>query len=249
MTAPQLFASYWPEGPHRCYYCGGRCDETHRAADLVQSSFTARDTVAGGEYVCPGCIAAMDERATITLADGEVREGQRVRCYSWVITAEAAIAATKAHRAWLTGACLSPPEPPYVISISDSGQRHLLYRAVVCHSREIITATLEGERVTFTPYELDERLTLCRKLIAATGKPALSEAPTARFGMSVVSHHDDESLISTWLECREQPLSRLAAWLSPPKEECLLEFPAPAAPAPTACARHRAVQATFSWLD
>lgn len=227
-TAPQLFAIARGidvnVGPYRCFFCGGECNDSLPSQVVVKDSFTSRDTVCGGEYVCRGCVAAMDEDAEIQLADGEVRQSQKVRGYSWVISKHA-IACTKSHRAWLCGICLAPPAPPFVISISDSGQKHLLYRAVVCHSRDVITITLEGERVTYRPVELTSRMLLCRKLIAATGKPALAESVTPRFAMNVIGYHRNESLITTWLECREQSLSRLATWLSPAKESCLSEFP------------------------
>lgn len=233
MTAPQLFAACRGLtvrlGEQRCYYCGGACDGAIESASVVLKSFTARDTICGGAHVCDGCIAAMDEQADITLADGQQRAAQRVRCYSWVVGDHRAVAATKAHRAQLLSACLTPPAGEYVICLSDNGQKHLLYRAVVGRSRERVTVTLEGERVHYTPRELVERLSLIKKIIAATGKPALAEPLSYSAGMRIIDHTRDENLPDQWQAVRGEPLSRLAVWLAPAKEECANEYPACAA--------------------
>lgn len=253
ISPTQLFAGMNPVGSRHCFYCGGKCAEGQSipASEHVKKSFTSRDTVAGGDLVCLGCVAAMDERATIQLADGTVREKQKVRCYSWVITHDKPIAATKSHRQWLLETCLSPPEPPFVIMLSDSGQKHLLYRAAVCHSREVITITLEDQRITYTPDELRERLLLCKKIAAATGKPAILESPSPSAQMRVLEHFADESLLADWLSVREHPLTRLAAWLTPASKECQIDFPKPNAKLATKTRRadNRTVQATLGGLD
>ena len=225
ITAPQLFAGIQPAGSRRCFYCGGQCGDEYTAREYVASSFTARDTVAGGEFVCAGCVAALNELADITLLDGTCRTTQRVRCYSWIITDGSSLAATKSHRSQLSSLCLNPPEPPYVICLSDSGQKHLLYRGVVAWSKDPATITLEGERITYKPADLAARLLLCRRVCAATGKPALLEAMRPVLLMRLVEHHLDESLPGEWLAVCKDPVTRLAAWLCPPKEECEREFP------------------------
>lgn len=144
LTAPQLFAlargRLVRTGDHRCWYCGGAaCDDAPSAEEHVKSSFTARSTAMRGTRVCDGCLATMDERADITLLDGTHRSGQRVRCYSWLIwragNGWCARAATRSHRQHIASWLLDPPAPPWVCSLSDSGQKHLLYLARVCLSR------------------------------------------------------------------------------------------------------------------
>lgn len=100
-----------------------------------------------------GSLLALEESGLATYHTGEqyhFRVAFRRMC-SWVITKTEAIAATKGHIDYLRGVCLSPPEPPYTISIAVSGQKHVLYRAAVCYSRDVITVTLEGEAITYTP--------------------------------------------------------------------------------------------------
>lgn len=232
-TATQLFAASrgvtLRDGANHCYYCGGSCGKDVPAADVVKSSFTSRDTVCGGEWVCDGCVEAMDERGEASLPDGQRRTDQKIRCYSWVVAGGVTIAATKAHRDWLYRQCVEPPTAPFVICISDSGQKHLLYRAVVSHSREVVCLTLEGDRVSFRPADLQERYGLCCRLIAATGKPAIDSGVSPSVAMRIIQHWGDESLVSKWLAVRQEPLSRLALWLAPNKEVCVREYPTTAA--------------------
>lgn len=226
-TATQLFLGSSESGPALCFYCAGRCETINPSSQFVKSSFTGMDTTTNSPWVCSGCVAAMNEKATIQLIDGTIRDNQKVRGYSWVITNKTRVAATKAHRSQLTHVCTVPPYPPFVICISESGQKHLLYRAVVNQDFRVITVTLEGERISYAPHELIDRLRFCRMVCAATGKPALSEPQmTQSTMMRIVEHFDHPHVLTDWLDVRFEPLTRLAVFLCPPKEECLHEFPA-----------------------
>lgn len=228
-SATELFAFARGEaiehGSHRCFYCGGSCSGRTSAKSHVKKTFTAIASVAGGDAVCGGCIAAMQEKATIRMASGEVRENQKVRCYSWVVTSTDAVAATKAHREYLLGQCLAPPPPPYVICISDSGQKHLLYLSVVVMEKSRTTVTLEGERISFRPHGLQERLSMCKCIAAAVGRPALRDSLTINQRIAVVEYHGDTALLDKWDMVRDEPLSRLAVWFTPAKKDCANEYP------------------------
>lgn len=226
LTAPQLFARYEPQGDETCFYCGGQCDQTHAAKDVVKSSFTGLDTVTLSSWVCVGCVDAMQEGIDLQLIDGTRKSNQKTRGYSWIITATDRKACTKAHRVELLDACINPPSTPFVVCISDSGQKHLLYRAVVNHCRETITVTVEGEAITYQPQELIERLELCKQIAAATGKPAMKELMSTQTQMRIIEHYESDHVLAAWLDCFLEPLTRLAVWLCPAKEECLNEYPA-----------------------
>jgi CRISPR type IV-associated protein Csf1 len=225
ITATQLFAGRQEFGPAVCFYCCGECEEKNPASEIVKSSFTGLDTVTLSQWVCDGCLAAMQEKATIGLIDGDARAGQKVRGYSWVITQDARYAATKAHRERLLAVCDEPPEPPFVICLTDSGQKHLLYRAVVNASRDVVTVSLELELVTYRPSELVERLELCKRVCAATGKPAMQSSMSPQSLMRIVEHYESEEILAAWLGCCNESLTRLATWLCPAKAECEVEYP------------------------
>jgi len=225
-TASQLFACVAPIGNETCFYCGGACEPLYLASKVVKKSFTGLDTVTLSDWVCTGCVEAMNEKADIVLLDGSQRSGQKVRGYSWVITAAGRRAATKSHREQLLKLCVDPPKPPFVICITDSGQKHLLYRAVVNASRDVVTVSLEGESITYEPSQLVERIELCKQIAAATGKPAMKEPMSPQSQMRIVEHFESEHVLSSWQQVQNEPLTRLAVWLCPAKDECLIAYPA-----------------------
>lgn len=225
LTAPQLFARYEPQGDETCFYCGGQCDQTHAAKDVVKSSFTGLDTVTLSSWVCVGCVDAMQEGIDLQLIDGTRKSNQKTRGYSWIITATDRKACTKAHRVELLDACINPPSTPFVVCISDSGQKHLLYRSVVNASREMVTVTLELEQISYRPSDLAERIKLTKQVCAATGKPAMQETMSPQTLMRIVDYYESEEILEAWLGCYQESLTRLAIWLTPAKSECEIEYP------------------------
>jgi CRISPR type IV-associated protein Csf1 len=137
------------------------------------------------------------------------------------------MAATKAHKDWLLSVCQNPPEPPFVVCLSDSGQKHLLYRSKVCFSQDVVTVTLESEPITFQPEALAERLRLAMQVAAAVGKPALVEPLSLNQQMGVLNYHglSVESVLTEWNAVQSQPLSRLASWFCPAQKECRNDYP------------------------
>lgn len=217
-------------GPHSCFYCGAPCDDSYPVVAHVRDTFTARSTVRcpGSTAICQGCVFCWAQDADLIFVDGTTRSQQKVVLYSWVITSQFVRAATKAHINQLRELCLAPPTPPYAIVLSDSGQKHLLYQGVVNNNTNYLCVTIEGEPITYQPHALQARLNLIGPLVAATGKPALAEPITTRFGMAVMERYpkSGEQCLLTWERMREEPLSRLAAWLSPNKEVCHELYPA-----------------------
>lgn len=247
LTASQLLAVALGEplrnGAHLCFYCGASCDESFSTSKHVAESFTERNGVAspGSSFVCAGCVQAMrSDLGSVALIDGteyrskeggkrKPREGAsgviQMRWFSWVLTERKAIAATPAHRQQLLGTCLSPPDVPFAICIAD-GNKHQLYRTPVNYSAERIAVNCEGVRVDYAPDELRERMELTVKLISVVGKGAgsLDRIYDDQSDMSVSlqlakEFTDVESMYGTWRAVRHQPLSSLAIWLSPGKDE------------------------------
>lgn len=209
-------------GSQRCFYCGAACDETYSASDWVKDTCTIRQYAAAplSRYVCAGCSAAFSECVDVQVfGESAPRPAMRVRLFSWIVTEHLAVAATKAHLAELRRVCLDPPEPPFGVVLSDSGQKHLLYLGRVNRTRESVSVLLEEERIEYAPAELAERLELVKKLCAATGKPALGERPNFNFYLGLEKTFGSVELAEEWEKIWATPLSRLAAWLCPNREE------------------------------
>lgn len=210
-------------GPHRCFYCGAPCVVGWPTSQYVKKSFTGHGGVAapGSPWVCQGCVLCLRESCTIRLLDGTIRPDQRMRGYSWVVDRAGATAATKAHINRLREICVAPPEPPFAIILSDSGQTHQLYRGRVNHSPLPIVATLEAEPITYRPAGLLDALGIAGRICAAGGKPSLSAPIPRNRAIAVVERYrDGERLLIEWSHLWSTGLGRLAAWLTPKKEVC-----------------------------
>lgn len=211
-TVPCLFARVQPAGDERCYYCGAACGRER----LVKSAaFTGQDSVRrpGSRWQCDGCAACMQESASVRMLAGGTRQRQKVRNYSWVVTAHTARAATKADRAALRRVCLSPPAPPFAIVLADSGQKHLLYRAVVNLVRDPTVVTLEASPIVYRRDDLRSRLRLVDELVLALGRKGPLYGDFSRSAGCRLVEQLGEGPLTTWQRVREEPLSQLAVWL------------------------------------
>jgi hypothetical protein len=229
LTASTLFAGdRHNPGPEHCYFCGADCDKTYLSGDYVKDTFTNRDIVKypASDYVCRGCVESLgwgeDE---MPMLDGTVKKrdnarGMAPRMYSWVLTANSRIAFTKAHVSLIRDViCNNQPEPPFSIILADSGQKQLVFRAPVAMSRDVFPVMLEDEIIEVKPAFLRERIALATPIVAATGKPALLDRITIGTYIAYEKYHGDIDALEAWAAVQRAPLSRLAAWLSPNKEE------------------------------
>lgn len=208
------------DGPYRCFFCGGPCDDSESAQTWVKTTCTVRQFVgaADSEYVCVGCAMSMNEKASITDHAGEVHEHKRMRGYSWMVTADGAIAVRD--RAVLTAALLSPPPPPYSITIAVSGQKHLLWMTPVNDSSSMVRITLEDEIITYEPTVLKHSLSLAESIAAAAGRPSLSEAPTMSMYRACHEYHGTMTDAEHWARIWSTPIGRLSAYLCPARKVC-----------------------------
>lgn len=228
LTGTQLFANIDPVGSYTCYYCGGICGTKHSVSEFVKPTFTNRDIILSpaSDYVCSGCVCSLNERATITLGTGEIRENQKTRLYTWVFTASGRTAYTKSHINMLRDIVLNPPSPPFGIVLAVSGQKQLLFRSRVAWDREVYPLLLEDEIVIVNTKILKDLLRFITPLVAAIGKVAISEMDLN----SAIRFYEyfggvNFEIFDQWKLIKDQPLSRLAIFLSPNQKEAQNEYP------------------------
>ncbi|MCL2752058.1 MAG: hypothetical protein FWE62_04805 [Firmicutes bacterium] len=238
LTASMLFANNAHNpGPYSCYYCGADCDGAHPAKTHVKDTFTNRDIVkypASG-YVCAGCVMSTgDGSGDMPMLDGTVKtfttpRGMAPRMYSWLITSTGyppgtdtpyKLAFTKAHISIIRGILTDPeqlPPPPFAVILSESGQKQLIFRAPVALSTDNFPVMLEDETIDMSPERLSARLELAGRISVKLGKPTLRETPGMTSYITARKAGVSEKDLMMWASVMHEPLSRLAAWLAPPK--------------------------------
>jgi len=234
MTASELFAG--PErnpGPNVCYYCGAPCDDTYLTKTYVRDTFTNRDVVKypSSDHVCRGCVLSMgDGWENMPMLDGSVKgfdpqttnpRSLAPRLYSWLISVEKRLAFTKAHIGLIRGILTEPdklPEPPFTVVLTDSGQKQLIFRAPVALKKDAFEVMLEDQAIEITPEKLSTRLRTANQISTKLGKPILSSHINMNTYIAARKWHL-EPFLNEWQALRNEPLSRLAAWLAEPKEK------------------------------
>jgi hypothetical protein len=222
-------------GDHHCYFCGAKCDDTYSAADYIKPTFTNRDSVhrPDSSYVCVGCAMSLGQgEDTMLMIDGTVKQRENARgmqphLYSWILTADKRLAFTKAHLAIIRDIILhNPPEPPFAIILADSGQKQLVFRAQVAMSKSIFPVMLEEEIIQVYPSLLRERILMATPVVAAIGKPVLTDEITVGNYIAFYKYFGNTDALDNWVRIQYQPISRLAAWLAKNKEDAQNEYPA-----------------------
>ena len=210
-----------------CFYCGNKCTDNYLIKNYLKATFTNYDIVKSPEsdYICDECVWAFSSNQQIVLIDGEIKENKSPRYFSWIITKNKKTAATKRHVKELREIILNPPEPPFKIILSDSGQKHLLFRLAWSCSQNNYTVQFEEEQIVVNIAELQRRLIITDRLSAAIGKVAIKDCERMSYAITVNNYYDDLTDYENWLSIYREPLSRLAAWLSKNKQEAMDEYP------------------------
>lgn len=222
MFAPQLFAKC--SGSHRCFWCGGPCGDS--APVRVSSTFWDWDAVADrtSPWQCAGCVEALDERRVMPGRD----KPQKTRNYSWLFRErKKPVPYTKADLATLRKLCLKPPAGRWALSLAESGQKHIIYRTPVNLGGGVVAVQLELRTVWYRPAELARRLPVCDRIAAAIGKPVLAGPLDFGAEMRFADYFgaDQFSIVQPYNAGWNDPVWRLAAFLSLGKKEAQVEYP------------------------
>jgi len=165
--------------------------------------------------------------ALLPMLDGTVKDcgttrAAAPRMYSWFLTKEKQLAFTKAHVHLIRDILLNPPEPPFSVIISDSGQKNLIFRAPVAVDRFHFPVLLEDERIEVPVSALHDFVFTASRISSKMGKPVLSERgdySINHFIMARKAGVGEELRI--WEVVKSLPLARLAAWIAPPKDKAV----------------------------
>lgn len=207
-------------GDHLCFWCGASCDDSNAVA--VSDTFWDWDAVAHprSKCQCDGCSQALDEKRVIAGYD----KPQKTRNHSWFASSlPFARSYTKADIATMRDVCLNPPQQSaWGLAIAESGQKHVIFRTPVNQAgSDAYAVQLELTTVRYAVDELAERLHLAATLASAIGKPPLAGALNTGHAIRLLESGCEPDLIDQWNSAWNSPLSRLAAFLCPGKDDCL----------------------------
>lgn len=226
------------DGPHPCAFCGASADTPFAVPD----TFTARDSLAAphSPFVCRGCVIGREEVGEAAYPDGTRKAWGKAyrRTHSWLVTPAGAVPHFVAHLPALRRALLAPPQPPWAaVLVGPTNGVHHLYRAPVNLDPVHATVLVHGERANFTPSALRGRLRLACRIAALAGRPALDGEPSPALFAACLDADPafGEAVAVEWPRVRTEPLTRLALFFAPKKEDCpdvVRELDAAPAPAP-----------------
>jgi hypothetical protein len=162
------------------------------------------------EYCCDGCFISFDEKIAIAGKD----KPQKTRSYSWLLTEGLQLPLTKADKKRILAILLDPPKEPWAMALAESGQKQLLYRTPVSVGGAPWQVRLENELVTYSPKSLMDRYGLALRVVAGVGHRGAAEPNVnSAFALGV-------ELLESWQAVLGEPLTSLALFVCPSKEEC-----------------------------
>lgn len=145
-----------------------------------------------------------------------------MRGHSWLLTESESVPIRYQDKAYLLDRLLQPPRSNWLACITTGGQRHFLYQAVVN------TVSLDGEPIYYTPAALRFRLDTTLFLSACVGAVNLDQEPGPSLWGPAFELFGEraEKILIHWAKVWAQPLSRLAIYFTPKKEDALRELDA-----------------------
>lgn len=205
---------------NKCFYCGNECDDKCHIKDFVKKTFTNYDIVMypKSNYICDECVWAFGSKSQIQMIDGEIREGNP-RNYSWFITETKKIAFTKKHIEEIKYLMFHINVIPFKLILSDSGQKHLIFRASWNYDKDNYIVQFEEQKIVINLKDFAYRLFLCNNLSAAIGKVALLNPDKVQYAITVQKYYNNLKNYEEWLKIYKKPISQLAVWLAKNKQE------------------------------
>jgi CRISPR type IV-associated protein Csf1 len=224
MTASKLYHN--DEGNYNCYFCSSECSNNILVSSFLKKTFTNYNLILNPDslYMCRGCYYSMTDKSIkeLIMPDGEKKYNQSVRTYSWYLTKNEKIVFSKKHIQKLKYYILYPSDIPFSIIISDSGKKHLIFRAPVSYNKDNYFLQFEEEKVYINIKQLEDRIRLCEKIIAFCGKKRLLKYNEYKISKLCLMNIEDSTL-DKFFSVRKEKLTELAVFLSRNKEECLNE--------------------------
>lgn len=173
---------------HPCGLCGA--EQPARPADRVlKSGFTNRDELTT-PWVCWACEECIGDKRTRS---------------SHLVTNDGAFRRVERKETWTL--LLDPPEPPFVIYFTASGQKHGLFRQAVATSRNILRVQCESDGGMFVRLDDARWMRAAAELVLAGC--ARSSMETGRYDPADYARCDPEFVVEREATLRHRRPSAL----------------------------------------
>lgn len=164
MTVSQFYAEVLGKkcaGQYRCRWCGTDCTDKYNQfmwSELKPIKEFCK--CPANHYVCYGCWLYRRQNGTINFVNGTYKDRQQPRNFSWILT-PAGLRAFNPPELGLLEILLKPPTK-FALSLIDQTPNQIQL-AVLNDHKEIqadtpLAFTMNGSRMTYTVYELQEAI-------------------------------------------------------------------------------------------
>lgn len=157
-----------------CWLCGGQTNMLGISIKKgIKGTFTDQDLARNmqSKSLCQGCAFCLGSRS--------------LRNYSLLVTKDKA---SHPSRSELRDILLNPPEPPFLLAIAVSGQKHLSFKAHIAYDCDLFPILLEEMMIFVNPQELAAILEPIETLYTEFSKAEIesgnyNQARIKKFGM------------------------------------------------------------------
>jgi hypothetical protein len=200
-----------------CRFCGG--NGTGLAFDnWVRDTFTDLDKLLPGTVVCGACLVWFDEQSEELARRVGKDKPQRMRNYSHFVVGGHWEPLSKGNKARMAELLCRTPFPE-LAAIADSGQKHIVFRAVRNpQGGQSGWVQFEEQRLWVDPVALRSLITSIERLYVVFSKSEISGAdysPNRILKFGVTEWRCEEQKLKAW---RGQPIFQLAIFLAQRKD-------------------------------
>lgn len=209
--------------PGECCVCGEHADRTALANRVLGKNFTDRSLFHGvGLLVCQACVwmsSGVGVRSvrpwSIVCAPGMTLPPHADKAQPWIGDTPGLCLTTRKNTKPIIDILTHPPAGEWVVTVSTSGQKHVLPYAEVNHGSEAFTVRFETVNVSSTPDEFTQVIDAVGHLRALGHRmdDIVQGTPTLRACESVDEVHAWETFNTILKRFHNSPVIELAGWL------------------------------------
>lgn len=193
-----------PVNDKYCWLCGQPTDgQGVPTTKAIKPTFTNKDLARAPESksVCADCVFCLSQK--------------ELRFYSILATETGMM---HPGRAEIKALLLNPPEPPFVLTIAVSGQKHLTFRARVAYSREQFPVQFEEMQVIVQPEQLAQLLDPIENLYTVFSKDEILTGRYSQGRMRQIGLTTFQQLENQIADKRGSRLFELAVFVAQKRE-------------------------------